>query len=96
MADEEEEMTISSYSVAELWQRLSLHLAKDIVSYFSFHDVGQKPRYEYMKQKPAFRSTLGSFMCLFQGVTRLEVVAIKSGRFQPRHSLPGRLRCPLC
>ena len=44
MTEKEEEMTVSSYSVAELWQYLPLHLVKDIFGFFPLHDVGQKTR----------------------------------------------------
>ena len=87
MLDEEEEMTVSSYSEAEMWQRLPSHLVKDIFGYFSLHDIGQKPRYEYTRKKSAYRSAFKSFMCIFQGVARLEVVAVKSSLFQPRYPL---------
>ena len=43
-------MTISSYSVTELWQRLPLHLVKDIFSYFSFHDFCNLHRYSTKKK----------------------------------------------
>ena len=87
MSGEEEGMTVSSYSVSELWQRLPVHLVKDIFGYFSLHDIGQKPRYEYTRKKSAYRSAFKSFMCIFQGVARLEVVAVKFGLFQPRYPL---------
>ena len=79
MSGEEEEMTVSSYSVAELWQRLPLHLTKDIISYFSLQDVGQLFRYS-KKNSHVVCVCLQDVHFILQRITCLEVIATKLGR----------------
>ena len=81
MSGEDEEMTVSSYSVAELWQRLPLHLTKDIISYFSFQDVGKLFRYSKRNSNVVCVCVcLQDIYFILQRITCLEFIATKLGR----------------